>query len=54
MANPIIFVHGFRYDPRTFGPDHPEYHTYPRWREMLPDREVVPFKWFSNTAFMGS
>ncbi len=48
VNNPIVFVHGFRYDPRTFGPDHPEYHTYPRWREMLPDREVVPFEWFSN------
>ncbi len=48
--NPIIFVHGFKYDNRTFGPDHPEYHTYPRWREMLPDREVIPFKWFSNPS----
>ena len=50
MTNPVVFVHGFQYDPRTFGPDHPEYHTYPRWREMLQNREVVPFRWFSNPS----
>lgn len=50
MPHSLIFVHGFNYDSRTFGPDHPEYHTYPRWRAMLPDREHVPFKWFSHPS----
>lgn len=49
-GRPIVFVHGFRYDPRKPGPDHPEHHTYPRWREMLPERRVVPFTWFSNPS----
>lgn len=48
MTAPLILIHGFGYDPREPGPDHPEHHTYPRWREMLPEREVVPFAWFSD------
>ena len=50
MSEPIVFVHGFSYDPRTPGLDHPEYHTYLRWREMLPEQEVLPFTWFSDPS----
>ena len=56
MPRPLVFVHGFRYDPRKLflgggrpAPDHPEYHLYPRWREMLSrDENVRPFTWFSD------
>ncbi len=55
MARPLVFVHGFRYDPKKLylrgrpGPDHPEYHTYPKWRAMLSrDENINPFVWFSN------
>ncbi len=50
MSNPVVFVHGFRDDPRTWGPDHPDYETYPTWRMMLPDRKTVSFMWFSNPS----
>lgn len=47
--NRMIFVHGFNYDPRTFGPDHPENHLYPRWRQMLRGGwDTIGFTWFSN------
>ena len=45
----LILVHGFTYDPRTFGPNHPEQHLYPRWRQMLPgSRNAIGFTWFSD------
>ncbi len=52
MSNPVVFVHGFRYDPRAWGPDHPGYETYPTWQMMLPDRRTVPFVWFSKPSLM--
>ena len=51
MTNPVVFVHGFRYDPRSPGPNHPEHETYPLWREMLGrEDDVVPFEWFSHPS----
>ena len=54
MANRLVFVHGFQYDPREPGPDHPEHTTYPLWRAMLEDRgdKTLPFVWFSNPSRM--
>ena len=47
--NKLIFIHGFNYDPRTFGPNHPEHHLYARWRQMLQRGwGTVGFTWFSN------
>ena len=47
--NKLIFIHGFNYDPRTFGPNHPERHLYARWRQMLQRGwGTVGFTWFSN------
>jgi len=51
---PLVFVHGFRYDPtrRYMGgpaPDNPEFHLYPTFRKMLDRSEnITPFMWFSN------
>lgn len=59
MVRPLIFVHGFRYDPRphglvclgAYGPHHPEHDTYPTWRKMLSRAaDITPFMWFSKPS----
>ena len=42
-----LFVHGFQYDPKSTGRDNPHVHTFPRWRKMLPEGEVLYHSWFS-------
>lgn len=45
---PLIFVHGFRYDPSKSGEDNPHETIYKEWREHFPDREIVEFSYYSG------
>ena len=51
---PYVFVHGYKHDPRTWGPDHAEFSLYPLWRKMLSKDTIMdadfPFLWFSNPS----
>lgn len=64
--NPVIMVHGFRYDPRAQSTDNPHYlcqsglgkaSTFGLWRRNLipvPDRHGLGFGWYSVPAGFGS
>ena len=60
--NPVIMVHGFRYDPRSQSTDNPHWHGYlgesgsfVRWRrDLIPDHLGFGFGWYSVPGGFGS
>ncbi|KKK65656.1 hypothetical protein LCGC14_2971930, partial [marine sediment metagenome] len=54
QRNPIIMVHGYRYDPRAANRDNPHRSTFPTWRgQLLEGRETVGFGWYSVPKGIG-
>ena len=62
--NPVIMVHGFRYDPRASSVDNPHWRgetalgeagSFVRWRrDLIPNRPGLGFGWYSVPAGFGA
>lgn len=50
MTKPVIFVHGFNFDPDKPGDDNPHDTVYREWRQWFPRREVVEFSYYSGAG----
>ena len=58
VREPVIMVHGFRYDPRRRSVDNPHWRgllgeagSFVRWqRDLIPDRDYLGFGWYSVPA----